>query len=141
MKTTTALLVCTLIALALIILEGCGKNDPDPLADATNKITSKTWTIKTVSIDGKDVTADFSGLTLKFSSSDYTTTNGHVVWPTSGTWKFKEKSLTEIIRSDDVEVTVDELTGSSLALTFYWSKTSFGGRVGSVKGSHSFVFQ
>jgi hypothetical protein len=80
-------------------------------------------------------------MTLKFTATNYTTTNGGVVWPASGTWTFTDDTAKKIRRNDNLEITLTEITDASLKLTLSWTAGTFGlGRVSSVAGIHSFNF-
>jgi hypothetical protein len=83
----------------------------------------------------------FTGMTLKFTATNYTTTNGGVVWPASGTWTFTDDIAKKIKRNDNLEITITEITDASLKLTLSWTAGTFGsGRVASVVGTHVFNF-
>jgi hypothetical protein len=134
-----------LLPLAFIVvltgLMSCKDDDPSPQEKATNLLTSSTWKIKTVSVDATDRTSLYPGLTLTFTATGYTTTNGGVIWPADGTWSFKDQSATVITRSDGLEITIQELSETSLKLAFTWAKTTLGsGRVQSVSGQHVMTF-
>src|SRR5689334_12022694 len=109
-----------IIAICLCILSfpGC-KKDPEPSLSevATKKLVSKGWILRSVSVDGVDKTSTYAGLTLTFTTTGYTTTNGKVIWPTSGTWSFIDEDATRIKRNDDLEITITDLTDASLILS------------------------
>ncbi len=146
MKTSnTATNILHLLPLALIVmlsaLISCKDDEPTPQEKATSLLTSSTWKIKTVSVDATDRTSVYPGLTLTFTATGYTTTNGGVIWPATGTWLFKDQTATTITRSDGLEITIQELTETSLKLAFSWTKTTLGsGRVQSVSGLHVLTF-
>lgn len=133
---------CTLInTIALIgltclaFLNGCKGTDPEP-----DFLTNKTWSIQSVHVDDIDKTTLFSNMKLAFTDGDYTTINGGDTWPASGTWAYASGSTTKIIRDNELEIAIEELTNAQLTLTLQWAKTTFGGRVGSVQGKNVFVF-
>jgi len=136
-----------LIILALMIqLSSCGKkNDVAPTPTAQQTVTSQlianTWKIQSVSVDGIDQTSVYKGLTISFTATSFTTTNGGVVWPASGTWSFPSATdATTMKRDDGILVTV-MATGATLQLSLTWSTTTLaGGKLESVKGQNVFNF-
>lgn len=136
--------VITLVVMIVMIqLTSCGGKEPEPSQQeiVTEQLTSATWSLQDVSVDGVDQTAVYQGLTLKFTETGYTTTKGGLVWPASGTWSFTDDTVATIKREDGTEVKV-EVTDTSLKLTLTWTKTTLGaGRIESVKGLHTFVFK
>lgn len=125
----------------VILLSSCGGSDPSPQEVKLKKLIAHGWTLSSVTVDGVDKTSLFSGMTLSFTKTNYTTTNGAIVWPSSGTWEFVDSKGTTIIRNDDLEITITEITGTTLKLSLVWSSTTYGpGRATSVAGNHVFSF-
>ncbi len=147
-KAVTILLrICLGVVLPIMLLElsSCGGKGGDP-APATpsaqdgvkTKLLASNWALQSVTVDGVDQTTLYKGLTLKFSASTYTSTNGMAVWPASGSWTFGSTDGTSITRDDGLPVTLD-VTETTLKLTLTWSKTTLGGgRLESIKGLHVF---
>ena len=95
--------------------------------------------MQSVSVDGLDQTSVYKGLALNFTATSFTSTNGGVVWPASGTWSFTSTDATAIKRDDGIQVNM-VVTDTTLKLTLTWTKTTFnGGRVESVKGQNVFT--
>jgi hypothetical protein len=153
MKTTNNHILYSLnflVIVALIGLASCGGGggDPNPpppppsvLDQIKAKMTAATWVIQSVTVDGVDKTDIYKNLTLKFTATTYTTTNGAPVWPASGTWSFTNETGTTVKRDDNTEITV-EATDTSLKLGLTWSQTTVGpGRTESVEGQHVFTFK
>ena len=118
------------IALILILLTAaCSGDDPKPneLEEAKRKLTSVTWNVKVVTVDGVDKTSMYDGLTLKFTSASFVSSGGKPVWPSSGTWLFKDDAGTLIDRGDGVQLNINELTDDKLSLSLDWNSTTFGG--------------
>lgn len=135
-------IIATATLIVLITqLTSCGsKSDPTPSAqDAVKaKLIANNWTVQSVSVDGVDQTSVYTGLTIQFTATSFTTTNGKVVWPASGTWSFTSPEATTIIRDDGIEVKV-EVMDTTLKLTLTWTKSTLGGgRVESIKGVNVF---
>jgi hypothetical protein len=133
-------------AVAMGLLPGCtGGGDPEPVAseaeEVTEILTGATWKLNAVIVDGADQTNVYKGLTLTFTGTSITTSNGGMVWPASTTWKFTNETATAIERGDGVKVSIVEAHSGKLSLALTWSKTTLGsGRVNSVKGEHTFSF-
>jgi hypothetical protein len=133
-----------LIVLGLV-LQHCGGSDPAPPATEAQRVTAlmKTgaWKIQAATVDGASQTALFTGLTLTFSDTGFTSTNGEPVWPASGTWAFVNEGATSFTRNDGVVVTIQEISGSAMILSLTWDKTTLGpGRIASVEGQTVLTF-
>lgn len=146
MKTISNMIkgIFTFGTLAVIVsLMSCGGDSSSPSASevTTNQLTSSGWKISTVQVDGTDQTALFANMTLSFTATSYTTTKGGLVWPASGTWSFTDDTAKKIKRSDNVEVTITEISDTSLKLSLNWATSTLGpGRDSSVAGNHVFSF-
>ena len=146
-RVALAFLLITTVA-TIVHLSGCkgGAADPAPAVaskqdEVKAKLTSPTWKMQSVTVDGTDKTSIYKDLSLKFSASGFTSTNGGAVWPASGTWTFTSAEATAIKRDDGLVVTLQEVTDTSLKLALTWSKTTLGpGRVESVSGQNVFSF-
>lgn len=130
--------------LLLVVLTNCGGDDSEQ--SETDRVEaalrSGTWKVETVSVDDVDQTALYEHLTLTFTKTAYTTTNGANVWPASGGWNFTDDSATTILRDDGVVITVAEATTTKLVLSFDWATTTIGpGRTASTEGEHVFTFR
>ena len=71
----------------LVLFASCGDDGggdgPDPeVKFAHDIIQGGTWSLASVNRDGTDVSSDFSGFTISFTSTGYTTSNGD----TFGVW-------------------------------------------------------
>ncbi|MBL7873159.1 MAG: hypothetical protein JNM78_16190 [Cyclobacteriaceae bacterium] len=141
--TSTNLAFITMIFSALLFLQSCSSKggDPSPADQMKAILIAGSWNLQTVSVDGVDKTAVYTGLTIKFTDGNFTTTNGRVVWPASGTWQFANDSGKIITRGDGLSITIEEATASKLILKFNWSQNTLGpGRTTSVKGENVFTF-
>ena len=129
------------------LLTSCksSSDDPAPVVSKEDEVsallTSATWKMSTVTVDGADKTSIYKDLKLTFTSTGFTSVNGGAVWPASGTWDFTSAEATAIKRNDGVEVTLQEVTDASLKLALIWNKNTLGpGRIESVSGQHVFSF-
>jgi hypothetical protein len=125
-----------------LLFGGCGGDSTPSASEVTTKqLTANTWKISTVFVNDTDKTSLFTNMTLRFTPTTYTTTNGSAVWPATGTWVFTDDTASKIKRDDDVEVTLTEITDSSLKLSLNWATGTIGpGRTSSVAGDHVFSF-
>lgn len=143
------------VAVVLSTYMGCKPKDPDPepIADVQFDKLKKTWKISTVSRDGVDRTADYTGFQLVLSGTkgtppfSYTTTGRPSLspWPASGTWEFGSAVETQIIRYntiDDNELPITyTVTESTLTLTFNFPDNLEGySRTEEIQGPWIFTF-
>src|SRR5690349_8498950 len=78
-----------IVAAASAVLSGCGKkHTQSPSEVNTNIMSSHGWKLQSLQVDGVDKTSLYTGMTLSFTPTTYTTTNGAPVWAASGTWSF-----------------------------------------------------
>jgi hypothetical protein len=137
MKKILKLIPMLILSAGLTMLMSCGGDDPTPVEAMTKKILAHPWELSNVTVDGNNETALYSGLTITFSKTGFTTTNGGVIWPASGTWEFTDKNAQFFIRNDDLEIEIIEATETTLILGFAWTSDTFGpGRVNSIAGNH-----
>lgn len=136
-------LAACVIMMGLISLSSCGNNEPSISKEdqVKAKLIASSWSMNSVTVDGTDRSSVYANLKVTFTSSGFTTLNGGVIWPASGTWSFTSADATSITRNDGLVVTLQEVTDTSLKLALTWSKTTLGpGRVESVSGQHVFSF-
>jgi hypothetical protein len=129
------------VVILLSVLSGCGDSSASAIEVTSNQLKANQWRISSVMVDATDQTALFTNMTLSFTATDYTTTNGKAVWPATGTWSFTDNTAKKIKRSDNLEVTITEITDSTLKLSLTWATGTFGsGRTSSLAGNHTFSF-
>lgn len=149
------------ITLALIsivvLLSNCGGDDgpgkPPPTEAELRALIlaggTGTWTPSSgtpVTVNGLAVPELFQNFTIKFTSTGtggtYTTTGTTPVWARSGTWTFVGDEGLKFKREDNLEVTISEITASSLKLTLEWDATTYEeptGRAQSLAGTTVFT--
>jgi hypothetical protein len=144
--TYNILSVLFMLFVVLFTFSGCGDDGGGggPTETEADKVSAALragiWNVSGVTVDGV-VSNKFQNMTLTFSASTYSTTNGAVVWPASGTWSFTDQTAKVIRRDDNVDVTIDAVSATSLTLSLTWSKTTLGnGRNESISGRHVFNF-
>lgn len=143
MKSKIYLPIAILSLAGLIMLPGCGGkgSDPSPADEVKAILISGTWALQTVLVDGVDQSTVYTGLTVRFTETNYTSSNGRVVWPASGTWQFVDNTGKSMVRNDGLVIEIEESNNSKLVLKLIWDKTTLGaGRTTSVKGAHVFTF-
>ncbi len=131
-----------MVWLALLALPSCKEDEPTEEEIFLSKIgTSWQLSAEGVVLDDVPVNNVFNGFTISLTTqSSFTTNNGNApIWPASGTFTLKKVSTTtgfNLLRSDGVEVFVDQLTEQRLVLRFQY--VGQGGRTGSVSGEYVF---
>jgi hypothetical protein len=139
MKVNTALL---LLMVSGLLIQACKNDDPQTEADKIRSLLiSGEWNLETAIVDEVDKTSLYQGLILSFTQTAFTSVNGGVVWPSNGSWEFKDASGETIIRSDGLEIVIATIDESTLQITFTLANGSLGeGRQSSVAGNHVFTF-
>jgi len=118
-----------LTLLGLLTFTSCGKDDtpPTPQVDPEQEIVdglNKSWTITSVTLDNVDVTGDWNGFTLTFNGTkEYTATalsaESILVWPASGSYTFPNATNANLIlRNDDIQITISNMTDTTVTLSF-----------------------
>lgn len=134
---TTLSLLCVF---ALLQTVGC----TDPIPETTRVkelLKSGNWIMQSASVNSVDQTTVYTGLTITFTETSFSTTNGAPVWPATGTWTFTDETAKMFSRNDGLIVTIDEITATKLVLKLTWANTTIGsGRVNSVGGQNVFTF-
>jgi hypothetical protein len=146
MKYLKLIILITAIA-GFVVFNGCGGSggdDPSAREINTGILTSKTWTVNSVTVPAGTATeaSAWNNFTVTFNATNMTTANhpdgAQVVWP-SGSWSFKDDDARIIVRGDGVEMTVNTITESSLVLTFTMpDNTQIAGRTAGLGGQYTF---
>lgn len=137
-KSTLRISLTMAILLGMMVYSSsCSKDDGPSAQSLQLQKLSATWKVSQVTNDNQDVTNQYAGFILTVNELNYTTQNGGNPWPTSGAYTFKEGDLNTLLRSDDVTITIDEITESTLLLAFNFN-TVTGGRLSGVTGDFTF---
>jgi hypothetical protein len=138
-KVKTALL---LIIISVLLIQACKKDDPQLATDRIKSLLiDGAWTLQTALVDEVDKTSLYEGLILNFTKTSFTSVNGGVVWPSNGSWEFKDASGETIIRDDGLEIDIVTIDKSTLQITFTLVEGSLDeARQTSVAGNHVFTF-
>jgi hypothetical protein len=137
------------VVLLLTFSVSCKKDDPGPELTESEKVVALltsnggTWKPSALSnwvmVEGVNVTDLFKDFTISFTATGYTTTGTTPVWPRSGTWHLKDDAAKILIRdSDSKEVTIENISETTLRITLTWDQTTYGGRSTSISGKHEF---
>lgn len=136
----------SLIALTVlmgVIVSSC-KEKPAPAKTDEQLQTEKlvgTWVLdagaNVVTLDGNDVSADWTSFTLTLGDKTYQTTNAAFaeVWPASGTWAYGA-DVSKMVRDDGVEISIAVTEDTSLQMQFDY--TDAGGRLNGIAGNWIF---
>lgn len=136
------IITCPFLVILFVIsgLISCGDSDP-AAPDAKALLTSGTWKINTVTVDGINQDELFADFDISFTPTSFTSTSGGALWPANGTWAFANSDQKLFTRSDGIQVTVENISETELTLRLTWNKTTLGGgRVASIQGNYIFVF-
>lgn len=138
-KINTALL---LMIISVLLIQACKKDDPQLATDRIKALLiDGAWTLQTVLVDEVDKTSLYEGLVLSFTQTSFTSVNGGVVWPSNGSWEFKDASGETIVRGDGLEIAIVTIDKSTLQIAFTLVEGSLGeARQSSVAGDHVFTF-
>lgn len=136
---STLQLSFTLFVLCAMVtgFSSCSKDDGPSAQTVQLQKLSTTWKVSQVINDSQDVTAQYTDFVLTVTELNYTTQNGGNPWPTSGNYTFKDGDLNTLLREDDTQLNIDELTESTLILSFNFN-TVTGGRLSGVTGDFTF---
>lgn len=129
--------------LFLVTLFACSTSKEESAQDKMRKLlTSGTWNVASVTVDGEDKTNAFAGFTLTFTANTYTAHQGDPVWATSGTWAFTDDKAAAFTRDGDVLVTIRSSTDTHLSLSLIsnYPILEEGGRAESIAGEFVFEF-
>jgi hypothetical protein len=82
-----------LVILMLVMVSSCGKDDPSTPdeRDLAFEKLSGSWTLGStggVTVDGQDVSLNYSGFLLSFTDGAFTTINAGELFNASGNWSW-----------------------------------------------------
>lgn len=139
-----------LVLIGLICFANCGSSEEpapdDPPVDLQQELIdgiSKTWQVNSVTLDAVDVSADWTGFTLKFDKSkNYTakklSEKSILVWPENGSYTIPNANHPKnVLRDDGTQIVLSNVTATSVKLSFTISGRS-DGRVESLIGDYVF---
>ena len=141
MKSITKILLFPIVVVGLLFTNGCGGDEPSDSEVILKKLMAHPWQLSNALVDGTDKTSLYSGLSLTFTKTNITATDITPSWPTTGTWEFTDAKAKAIIRNDDLEIQLVEVSKDLLKISYTWNSTTFEpGRVKSVSGNHVLTF-
>ncbi len=131
------------LILTVAILFSCKDKKDDPPSDEVVQLglLAKTWKSSSVTYQGSPDSGDWSSFTITITDGSYTSSGvsdgRDLVWPSTGTWVFKDAGTDNVdvntaVRGDGVEIllTVDE---ANLTMSFTYDE-SINGRVNGING-------
>jgi hypothetical protein len=131
---------------ASLVLTSCGGSDEeviDPKIEVAGKLKAHEWKLSSVSVGGIDKTEIYEGMTINFATSGYTAASSNPIFLPSGSWSVESETKLKITPAGEEprELTIIEITDSSLKISVEWDETTMGGgRPESLEGNHIFHF-
>jgi hypothetical protein len=114
-----------LLVVLVAILSSCGGKDGEPDGPSDQDLAfeklSGAWTLsngESISLDGSNVSANYTGFTLSFTNGSFTTTNAGDLFPASGTWEWVGETTNQIRTGRGKVVTISTLTTNSFQFSF-----------------------
>ncbi|WP_420387525.1 hypothetical protein [Roseivirga sp.] len=114
----------TLMAMIAMLSLSCGPDDGPATPRATDVAFEKLagqWTLGqfgSIKVDGADVSANYPGFALSFTSTSYTTTNAGDLFRASGTWEWSDESGRVVDLDDGKVINIQQLTPSKFVFSF-----------------------
>jgi len=131
------------LCLALTLLTGCHDETPPTEEEQFHAKLNGTWKLTDAHVDGMLVTSAFNDLILVFDGDTYEVAHAvPPIWPNGGTISLEKTQGAQpfaLMRSDNVVMTVTDLTATTLALKFQYAAAG-NGRLGAVSGNYEFRF-
>ncbi len=131
---------------AILTSTSCKDDDPSATEQTIKRLAAHEWTLTKVTVDGVDRTSVYEGLVLVWDKNHtFSTTNGGVIWPSTGTFSFTDKAgkslLVALTNNEETHVSIETLTNTRLIISFHRNESTLGqGRVRSIGGEHVFEF-
>ncbi|MEQ9405880.1 MAG: hypothetical protein RIM99_19970 [Cyclobacteriaceae bacterium] len=146
-------LLAALVFVSLVIFISCTSDStevPDPLQEQADLLNGS-WTVSNVGYINNglpDVSWTETGSVFTLTISNATVNGGNyatsnvpagfeAVWPSSGSWDWANTSGSIIDRSDNVQISITNLTASSVTLSF---DIANGRTVSGINGDWDFTF-
>ncbi len=131
------------LLIGLVVLAGC---KPDPVEPSPEEVQTAlligTWSTSSVNFQGSADQGDWTGFSLTLTDGGYSTSGvsegRELVWPSTGTWSYKEGGVSTLVRNDLVEMGVT-VNATDLTLTFTYDEATNNGKTNGVDGSWVFT--
>ena len=141
MKRILTLLSLSALCALLVGIQSC-KDDDDPKQTDVERVTAllvgDAWNIQSVMVDAVNYTEDFTGLSISFTESTITSTEGKALFPASASWAFLSDAA-EVLVIDGTEMAISSISSNELVLEFEVSESIFG-RADAVGGTNQLTF-
>jgi hypothetical protein len=144
MKQIKIIILSAIVAGVAMLMSCGGGDDPSPQQQMTNQLVNggEAWRASggTVTVDGSNVTSDWSGFTITFTEDTYTTSGSLAseVWPSSGTWDFANETTTSNLQRGDGTSMNVSIDNNELTITFD-APWGINGRTTSIGGGYIFI--
>ena len=150
------LISIVLLTGSFLFLSSCGDDPPPTPTEAELRLEalagsgSLTWGLASgtsVTLNSDDRTLDWENFEITITTSKSYSTSASFeesVWPVTGTWDFKDSNTTAglsvIVRSDQQEINIDNITGSNLTLSLdkVLAKVHKNAKIASIEGNWVF---
>lgn len=127
-----------IVLFAALSISSCN-DEPTVAEKVEGMLVSVAWSKPIVTVDGIDQSNLYQAFTITFTKTNYTTSGGSPLWPSTGTWTFKDESAKALLLDGTREVQINEITGTNLELAVQNNNTTFkSGRVNSIIGKNIF---
>ena len=148
---TLSYILSGLILVALIFASGCGDDDPDmtltPAEERILLLSQLTWNFSTVTQDGVNISAAFTGASLTVTNTmTFSTLNIDPdyasIFPASGSWSIPDDTQINQILFNNIPMTISNVTVTALTLEFSFvgASANTGGRINSLDGAYVVTF-
>ena len=145
--------VIMMLSLTGVILSSCSSDDKAPSQEEKQlKMLADTWVVTSATMDGGDITSDYSSFELSLSGSaseevyDYGVVGRPELspWPSGGTWSFGSDLKSDLVRdpnTGDVLHMDYTVTKTQLTIEFMFNGLGYNAsRVNSVEGNWVYTF-
>ena len=144
--------IVMILGLAGLTLSSCSEDETPSQKEKQLKKLSDTWVVTSVTMDGGDVTSDYSSFELTLSGSAGSSVFAYGVigrpevspWPSGGTWTFGSAIFSQLIRDPDTDDELDiayAVTNTTLEIDFHFSGEGYQtGKVKSAEGHWEYTF-
>lgn len=127
-----------IVLFAALSISSCN-DEPTVAEKVEGMLVSVAWSKPIVTVDGIDQSNLYQAFAITFTKANYTTSGGSPLWPSTGTWTFKDESARVLLLDGTREVQINEITGTNLELAVQNNNTTFkSGRVNSIIGKNVF---
>lgn len=139
-KLKTPFCIWSLVLFLIVTFANCGSDDGpgEPTAqELAFELLSGSWSLAnggSVTLDGENITANFTGFQVSFTDGTYGTSDAGDLFKANGTWQWVADSASEILLDDGKAISISMLSETDLVFRFQFAGT--GGVVAGLAGSY-----